>query len=590
MRSPGVSRFAMFLGTICAAQNPTPAPAQAQAEISQHDAPAAFTSRVNLVQVPVLVRDKQGHAIGNLTKDDFFLFDKGKPQLISKFTVEKAGHPYIPAVNATAVTATAGNTNGAAPNAAANAAPPIAEGEAAPLPERFIAYIIDDIHLTIGDLAYLRKATLEHIEQSLDPVTRVAIVTTSGAGVMDFTDDRDKIRETLNHLQPYTRIPTTGNNCPNISLYMADMIINKNDPVATGVATADAQACTQSLSTTSTNDLSAMVRSAAISALNIGDFETNRSMEILKSVVLRMTGSPGSRAIVLISPGFLLPGEDLRPAEMDLLDRAIRANVVINTLDARGVYTLIPGGDASTRAINTTSMTARANYDRDAALAQQDVLEELAYGTGGAFFHNDNGMKEGLDQITKQPDFVYLLGFSPAALKYDGTYHSLKISLKDPAGRTLQARRGYYAPKRPSDPEEAAREDIREQVFSRDEIQDIPVDLRLQFFKSSPANAKLTVVSRLDVKNLHFRKEQDRSKNTVTLVASLFDRNGSFVSGTQRIVEMNLRDQTLATLDTSGLTLRTEFDVTPGTYAIRVVVRDAEGQQMAARNGAVQIP
>jgi VWFA-related protein len=572
MRAPQVPFAAIFVSTISFAQTGVPAqtaslPAQ---EVSTHDAPAAFTSRTNLVQVPVVVRDKQGHPIGNLTKDDFFVFDKGKPQYITKFTVEKAGTPFVPAVVATD-----------------ESVPDRTPASAAPIPERFIAYMIDDVHLTTGDLLRVRKAATEHIDRTLDAVTRVAIVTTSGIGVLDFTDDLDKIHEALNRIQPNMRTPNATGDCPYINLYLADLIVNKSDPGATGVAIADAQACTSSVNTV---DLQSLVRTAAISALSIGETETTRAMNGLQSLMERMSGVPGSRTIVLISPGFLLPGDDLRPAEMALLERAIRLNVTINTLDARGVYTIIPGGDASTRTISTSSMTARASYESSAALAQQDILEELASGTGGNFFRNDNGVKEGLDQLGNQPEFVYVLGFSPADLKYDGSIHSLKVSLRDSAGRTLQARRAYYAPKRPSDPAEAAKEDIREQVFSRDEIQDIPVELRLQFFKSTPVNARVTVISRVDVKNLRFRKDQDRSKNTLTLVAGLFDRNGNFVSGMQRIVEMNLRDQTLQTLDTSGLTVRTNFDVTPGNYTIRVVVRDAEGQMMAARNGAVQVP
>ncbi len=561
----------------------TPAPAATQ-EITQHDAPATFTSRSNLVQVPVVVRDKQGHPIGNLTKDDFFLFDKGKPQFIAKFLVEKAGQPYIQAVGATAVKAEA---SGAVPSIEpfANENPP-----GPPVPERFIAFLFDDIHLKTQDLALLRQATFQYIDNSLDPVTRVAIVTTSGMGVLDFTDDIAKIHATLNSLQPYTVMPTSANDCPNVSLYMADLIINKQDPSAIGVATADAQACSASLSTVSTNSLQAMVQSAATQALSIGLSESKGSLDGITNLSKRMAAMPGSRNIVVISSGFVIPNDDLRPNFMALLEQAIRSNVTINTLDARGVYTVIPGGDASTRAVSTSNLTLRTSFDASEALAQQDVLEELASGTGGTFFHNDNGFEQGLDELTKQPEYIYLLGFSPSDLKYDGTYHNLKVTLKDPAARNMQFRRGYYAPKRPNDPEEASREDIREAVFSRDEIQDIPIDMRLQFFKSTPTNARLSVISRVDVKNLHFRKDQDRSKDTLVLVAGLFDRNGNFVSGTQRTVEMNLRDQTLAALGTNGVSLRADFEVTPGAYTIRVVVRDAEGQMMAARNGAVQIP
>ena len=69
--------------------------AQTTAEMTTKDAPIAFSTAVDLVLVPVVVRDAQGHAVGNLTKDDFLLFDKGKPQVITKFSIDKAETPPI---------------------------------------------------------------------------------------------------------------------------------------------------------------------------------------------------------------------------------------------------------------------------------------------------------------------------------------------------------------------------------------------------------------------------------------------------------------------------------------------------------------
>src|ERR1039458_8270117 len=79
-------------------QPPVPAPAPTAAsqnapEMATRDEPTAFQAKVNLVMVPVVVRNAQGHAIGNLGKESFQLFDKGKPQEISRFTVEKTGAP-----------------------------------------------------------------------------------------------------------------------------------------------------------------------------------------------------------------------------------------------------------------------------------------------------------------------------------------------------------------------------------------------------------------------------------------------------------------------------------------------------------------
>jgi hypothetical protein len=95
---------------------------------------------------------------------------------------------------------------------------------------------------------------------------------------------------------------------------------------------------------------------------------------------------------------------------------------------------------------------------------------------------------------------------------------------------------------------------------------------------------------RVDVRHLRFRKEDGRNRDDLTVVSGLFDRNGNYVIGNQKRIEMRLRDETLDHRLGSGIALRTSFDVKPGSYMIRLVVRDDEGQLMAAENGAVEIP
>jgi hypothetical protein len=116
------------------------------------------------------------------------------------------------------------------------------------------------------------------------------------------------------------------------------------------------------------------------------------------------------------------------------------------------------------------------------------------------------------------------------------------------------------------------------------------VELHTQFFKGNNGMANVTVMAHLDVKHFRFRKAEDRNNNTVTIVSSLFDRNGNIVSAITKNLEMHLKDDTLAKRVDNGLTVRTSFNVKPGTYVIRLVVRDEEGQQISAENGAVDIP
>jgi VWFA-related protein len=540
------------------------------AEMTSHDAPATFKAKVNLVLVPVVVRDSQGSTIGDLKKEDFLLFDKGKPQVITKFSMEKSG--------------------GQAAKVAEGSKP--AEGapeEHAPavLPEHYTAYLFDDVHLAFGDLARVRDAADRHMA-SLDSTARAAIYTTSGQNTLDFTDDRAKLHETLFSLRPrpVSRAPR-GMECPDVSYYQGDLIFNKNDQQAFQVATQDALVC-MNLDPRMITVAQGAAHSAAQRAVTDGDHETRLALAVLKELVRRMSAIPGQRAIVLVSPGFLTPF-DLISETSDVIERAIRANVIISALDARGLYASVPGGDASQRVSNTATVQYKAQYHIASAAEEADVLGELADATGGNFFHNSNDLDGGFKRVAAAPEYFYMLGFSPENLKLDGSYHKLKVTLKDGAKLSMQARRGYYAPRRLDDPSETGKEEIREALFSREELLDIPVELHTQFFKSSEESARVAVVIRVDVRHIHYKKVDGRNRNDLTVVSALFDRNGNYVTGNEKHLEMRLRDETVEKKLGSGLTVRTTFDVKPGTYLVRLVVRDAEGQMMAAKNGSVEI-
>ena len=545
--------------------------AQTTAEMSAHEEAATFKTKVNLVLVPVVVRDSQGHAVGNLKQEDFQLFDKGKPQVITKFSVEKSGnHTIAPPTNSSA---TAGDP-----------------GTPMAIPERYIGYVFDDVHLAFSDLARVRDATDRHLA-SLESTARAAIFTTSGQTTLDFTDDRQKLHEALLRLQPRPIIGSSMGDCPQMDYYMADAIQNKNDQQALQAATAEAMVC-MNLSPSQPGSLQtaqSAARSAAQRGVNQGDHDSHVSLTVLKDMIRRMAAMPGQRCMILVSPGFLTTF-DLVQEKTEIIERAIHSNVIISALDARGLYTIVPGGDASQGTTYFNSMGLKTQFQSASALAQADLLAELAEGTGGTFFHNSNDLDAGLKRVSDAPEYFYVLGFAPQNLKLDGTFHRLKVALKESNKLALQARRGYYAPRHVADAVETAKREIEEALFSREEIHDIPVELHTQFFKSSDENARLSVLVRVDVQHIRFRKEDGRNRNDLTIVSGLFDRNGNYVTANERIIEMRLRDDTLENKLHQGINLKTNFDVKPGSYLVRLVVRDAEGQMMSAQNGAVEIP
>ena len=117
-----------------------------------------------------------------------------------------------------------------------------------------------------------------------------------------------------------------------------------------------------------------------------------------------------------------------------------------------------------------------------------------------------------------------------------------------------------------------------------------PCNSRPNISKSEGSGVRLSVVSRLELGTVHFRKSDGRNFDNLTLATVIFDDNGNYVTGNEKIVHLRLLDATYAKLLHSGFQVKSSFDVKPGKYMIRQVVRDSEGSQMAARNGAVDIP
>jgi VWFA-related protein len=558
----------------------TPAPSNSASstangtEVSSRDTAPTFKVRVNLVLVRVVVRDGQGNVVPNLKKEDFQLFDNRKPQTISNFSVE------TPESHAVAAVAT---------DAATGEAPAeISPSASAKLPQRFISVVFDDTDLKMDDAVTVRAAAAK-LFGSLAPSDRVGIYTTSGQFAQEFTSDHESLRKSLLNIIPHPLSTAAGAHpCPEVNYYEADRIVNFHDSQALGVAAEDAVQCAFNGDESKLVAARQLAESGAQIAATEGDAQTEYIYRHLEDAMRRLSAMPGQRVMVFVSPGFVVTTYTREGG--DLIDRANRANIVINTIDARGLYTPDMGdiGDPPRDSVLTAG--PKTMYRTSAQFASSQILSELADGTGGTFFHNRNDLDEGLRRAVVAPPFSYLLAFSPQNLKVDGHYHILKVSLAGKQKFTIQARRGYYAPRTVKDPAETAKQEIQEAIFSQEEIHDVPIDLQTQFFKTDQTQARLAVLTRVDVKGIHFRKAEGRSRDNLTFATAIFDENGNFVTGGEKIVEMRLLDPTLDRLSRSGFTVKSSFDIKPGTYLVRLVVRDAEGSQMAARNGAVVIP
>jgi VWFA-related protein len=373
-----------------------------------------FKVSVKLVPVSVVVRDTKGNAVGNLGKKDFLLFDERKPQPISSFLLEKAERETAPPEP---------------PNPALGAASATGDRTPTPVTENDVAFVFDDLQTTFEDLANVITAAERHLS-ALRSEDRAAVFTTSGQTGLDFTLDREKLRAVLKMLKPRSRV---GADCPSITYYMADLIVNQGDAGISALAADQTMRCAG----VSKQAAEGMAKAKALEVVNIGRLESEQTLQALHDVIKRTAAMPGRRNIVLVSAGFLTVAPDAQDREMSLIDQALRAGIVFNTLDVQGT------GPTGISASNSEDLVGRGELDREEGSARSEVLADLAYGTGGIFFHNNNDLREGFRKTGDIPEYIYLLGFSPQ--KLDGKFHKLKVKVTGAEKVSVQARVGYYA-------------------------------------------------------------------------------------------------------------------------------------------------
>jgi len=560
VRLPGFTWIALLTAAPVAAQN---AP-----EVSATPATAIFRSSTNLVQVPVVVRDAAGHEVGTLKVDDFHLFDNSKPQVISKFSVQKF------------------ETTAAMSKAGQPAEAPASAIQVARLPDRFVAYLFDDEHMTLPDLVRTRDAAKRqidalHLSQSGE---RVGVFTTSGRQMQEFTADLDRLHAAMMAItigRASAEREMAASMCPKVSYFMGDLVYNKHDERAKGVLMREAIAeC----------DLrpdiaERMVEEASRAAFFTGDKSTETSLSTVRNLIGRMAALPGYRGLVVISPGFLVL-DDRRFEETKLIDNALASNVVIGGLDARGLYTTA-GMDASSHGAPDPIKSQYANQE---TMVLSDVMAELADGTGGRFYHGTNDYDEGFQRVASPPEYVYMLAFSPDELKKDDKRpHHLKVTLTNPRGFIVQARATYFMDVKAEDPAAQLRQQLQDAFFSNEDVKTLPVRLQAEFFKDGD-DATLTANVRVDATKLALRKEEGRNRDDLTMVVGIFDSNGNFLQGFEKTIELRLKDETLSAWMKSGIENSTDFMLKPGKYLVRLVVRDSDGVSMAEQSTGVDIP
>ncbi len=256
-----------------------------------------------------------------------------------------------------------------------------------------------------------------------------------------------------------------------------------------------------------------------------------------------------------------------------MLSEFRRADAAIYTIDIGGLQA---GGDVESR-------TSSTRPDRS------NGLFIMAHETGGDFYRNTNDLEVAMEEMVEQTSVTYLLVFQPPDIELDGSYHRLKVRLKnDSRGTRLVHREGYYAPLPYNQQTPEARQlATAGLLMGGDESGSITPSVLALPIRDGAGKPYVPVLIEIDGEALLASPSKDYSQVEIYVYA--LDKNGSIQDFFTERVGLVLSDAA-DKLRESGFKYWGELDLEPGDYLLRVLVRNGMTGDSGLRVVTLTVP
>src|SRR5688572_19140251 len=586
-----------FLGAAAVLQSPIVA-GQAQQPPN-----VTFQVEVNYVDVDVVVTDEKGQFVTALTRDDFTVFEDGKPQKIDTFSlvdlpVEKSDEVVLQGRPIPADTRT----------------------NRKPFDGRVYVIVLDDLDVSAMRSAPTRDAARKFVREHMAANDLGAVVYTSGRNdaAQEFTTDRELLVRAIDKFQ--------GRRMRSLSLDRLDAYyqtiaygLNKRNEADPNTGSINAQDPAGYGRVSDPTELERGTR-----ALTVLDTLKNTA-EFLGSVRGRR------KAVLFFSEGLDFPIRDVFGAHdattvirasQDAISTAARANVNFYTIDPRGLagmttdfmesaglasgagtpgpVLLVPGTNTPVSGITGASGGVFSVQDEllQEFRLSQDTLRELAEQTGGIAAVNTNDVTPAFQRIADANSRYYVLGYYPPNHPRDGRFHKIEVRVTRP-GLRVEARRGYASPRGRS-PEERKRDEAarlaREARRPDGKRTSTPLigaltspipQSGLTFavhaapFKHTRDEASIAMTIEVDGTRLPYsapnEKGQVANKNELSFFG--LDERGRARSAAWTELDLNLRPETRDRVTAHGVRANPRISLPPGRYQIRIGARETVSGQ-----------
>jgi VWFA-related protein len=509
---------------------------------SAQNPPQAPPIRVSthLVQIGVIVRDHNG-AVGDLTKEDFAVFDQGKPQTISVFSAESA-----------AATQQLAPLQPLPPNTFSDL--PQVSG---PAVRSVTIVLLDNLNSLSGnghetlesgpvwmeDLALANaKAHLFEFVKNLDPKDRVAIYGLSESlhVLCDFTSDRDRL---LTVLKNYDTTPRTNREAAEPGAYHTPVPGKEfNDNL-------DAQALEF---VAATNERRAM-----------------QTMAALQSIASHVANIPGRKNLVWLTANLPFSGAALARI-------LVPAQIAAYPVDARGLLPRAVPDSANDVVAKGSELSSVLGLDKSPAQTDQpigvDTMQKIAEDTGGRAFVNTNDITSAIRKAVEDSAVTYTLGFYIDSGSLDGKFHELKVQVHR-SGLNLRYPKSYFAVKDASATQDERHNNFLIAIKSPLDSSAIPLQIQVSHV-NQPAPNSLALSGYIGIHDLQLVKSDEIRTGALDITVIEQDETGKVLRESTNRINLRFTEKQYPAVLKSGITFRKSVQPRAGVTTLRVLVQN----------------
>jgi VWFA-related protein len=518
----------------------------------QPDSQASYTLKVDsdLVLTNVVVRDKKtGEVVRGLTANDFQIQENGKPQKIISFDFQSVDQ--AAPLNEATVTGKSGNTIMGSMNRSATSTEL--------RNHRLIVMFFDITSMQPEDLERAQDAARNYINHQMQAADLVAVVSLDSSLSLDrdFTANKQLL---LNAVNAYSGTQGAG--------FESGATSTTNQVEDTTAFTADEQ--------------------------EYNDVNTDRELFAFADIAHSLAYINEKKSLLYFSGGIQRDGIENQASLHAAINAAVRANLSIYSVDARGLEAISPLGDASTGSLRGTGAYngSALQNNLDSNFNTQEVLATLSSDTGGKAFLDSNDFSPAFLRIQQDTSAYYVIGFRSTDTQKDGRYRRLTIKINRP-NLKLEYRPGYYAPAdfRHANKDERERQ-LQEQLATDLPATDVELYLEAYYFRNDTGagNPRFYVPVSLIVpgSQIPFVKGGDRSKATLDIIGELKNTAGQDMAEIRQTVKLAIDDS--QQVSRKNIQYTTGFSLPLGKYHLKFVVRENQTGRMGSFETDINLP